>query len=160
MFLIWRSRRRNRRRWGYNGIGQTDVPAGLTGAVAVSGGDHYSLALRDDGTIVGWGGTDHAMPSLTSARSDVVAISTRALHNLAVNSDGTVVAWGPNLGGESTPPAGLSGVIAVAAGKDHSLAQSVARSLPGVKIPLARPRYRQTCRSHRHRGGRDLAALG
>lgn len=32
-----------------------EVPLGLTNAVAIAGGDHFSLALKDDGTVIGWG---------------------------------------------------------------------------------------------------------
>ena len=44
--------------WGDDSAGQTDVPAGLTGVVAVAAGDEFSLALKSDGTVVGWGATD------------------------------------------------------------------------------------------------------
>ena len=32
--------------WGYNGDGQTNVPAGLSAATAIAGGDQHSLALK------------------------------------------------------------------------------------------------------------------
>ena len=40
--------------WGNNSYSQTDVPADLTNATAVSAGSH-SVALREDGTVVVWG---------------------------------------------------------------------------------------------------------
>ena len=35
--------------------GRWDVPAGLTGVVAISAGAYHSLALKSDGTVVTWG---------------------------------------------------------------------------------------------------------
>jgi len=44
------------RAWGSsNDSGQTTVPTGLTDAVAVAAGDNHSIALKRDGTVVGWG---------------------------------------------------------------------------------------------------------
>jgi alpha-tubulin suppressor-like RCC1 family protein len=40
---------------GDDGIGQTDVPPGLSKVTAVSAGAVHSLALRRDGTVAAWG---------------------------------------------------------------------------------------------------------
>jgi alpha-tubulin suppressor-like RCC1 family protein len=107
--------------WGYNCCGQATVPEGLTNVVAVSAGEgNHSLALREDGTLVGWG-------SLGAVESNVTAIAAGEAHNLALKADGTVLAWGNYFvtGGGSMPafvPAGLSNVIAIAAGAEHDLA--------------------------------------
>ena len=44
--------------WGSNGHGQLNVPPELTNVVQVAGGDHYSLALKADGTVVVSGNDD------------------------------------------------------------------------------------------------------
>ena len=41
--------------WGDNDYGQCNVPAGLSGVVAVAAGAYHSLALKADGTVVAWG---------------------------------------------------------------------------------------------------------
>jgi hypothetical protein len=41
--------------WGNNSFNQSTVPDGLTGVVAIASGWRHSLALKADGTIVGWG---------------------------------------------------------------------------------------------------------
>ena len=41
--------------WGSNSAGESTVPAGLTGVVAVAAGEQHSLALKRDGTVVAWG---------------------------------------------------------------------------------------------------------
>ncbi len=44
--------------WGWAEVGQGHsylMPAGLTGIEHISTGFYHSLALKDDGTVVGWG---------------------------------------------------------------------------------------------------------
>jgi hypothetical protein len=44
--------------WGYNGDGQATVPDG-SDYVAIAAGERHNLALKSDGTIVGWGDSYH-----------------------------------------------------------------------------------------------------
>ena len=109
---------------GDNDLGGCDVPAGLTGVVAVSAGDGISLALKSDGTVVEWGGQASWGPMFgrpPAGLSGVVAIA-RAMHGLALKSDGTVVAWGDNTYGQRNVPAGLTNVVAIAANQFTSFA--------------------------------------
>ena len=41
--------------WGATNDGQCNVPFGLSNAMAVAGGQDFSLAMRGDGTVIGWG---------------------------------------------------------------------------------------------------------
>jgi hypothetical protein len=102
--------------------GQTDVPIGLNGVVAIAAGWSHSLALKSDGTVVAWGDNSAGQTNVPAGLTGVVAIAAGAGHSLALKSDGTVIAWGDNYWGESAVPAGLSGVVAIAAGWSHSLA--------------------------------------
>ena len=108
--------------WGYNGDGETDVPSGLTGVIAIGGGNLHSLSLKSDGTVVAWGDNGSGQCTIPSGLSGVTAISAGKLHSLALKSDGTVVAWGLNTSGQSTVPGGLTGVTAIRGGNLHSLA--------------------------------------
>jgi hypothetical protein len=103
--------------WGSNSSGQTTIPAGLNGVIALAAGSYHSLALKNDGTVGGWGGTE-----IPAGLSGVTAIAAGGFHSLALKSNGTVVGWGDNQYGQTTIPAGLSGVTAIAAGTYHSLA--------------------------------------
>ena len=135
---------------GGSGIGvQRLVPvraSGLTGVVAVAGGQYHGVALTSDGTIWTWGFngfgalgdgtlTDRPIPARAVGLAGVrfTAIAAGSLHSLALRSDGTVWAWGLNDFGQlgdgtttnrSAPVAvsGLTNAVAIAAGDDFSLA--------------------------------------
>jgi alpha-tubulin suppressor-like RCC1 family protein len=101
----------------------TNVPANATNVAAISAANFHSLALRTDGTVVGWGDyTENGELPPPGGLSGVVAIAAGSDHDLAVESGGTVVAWGGNDSGQCNVPAGLSGVVAVSAAWDFSLA--------------------------------------
>lgn len=103
--------------WGFNDFGETVLPSGLDGVVAVAPGEGYSLALKADGKVIGWG----ARSIIPAGLGNVVAIAAGYSHSLALRSDGTVAAWGGNSYGQSDVPAGMGGVVAIAAGHTHSL---------------------------------------
>ncbi|MGA2241784.1 MAG: glycosyl hydrolase family 28 protein [Verrucomicrobiota bacterium] len=106
--------------WGDDGEGEIDIPSELTnGVVAIAAGYAVSLALKSDGTVVGWGDYDATPPE---GLTGVTAIAACYFHGMALKSDGTVVGWGYNAYGETTPPTGLTGVVAIATGLFHSLA--------------------------------------
>jgi immunoglobulin I-set domain protein/Ig-like domain-containing protein/VCBS repeat protein len=72
----------------------TNVPSNLTNVVAISsdGADSsadYSLALRSNGLVVGWGGNTSGVTNIPPGLSNVVAIAAGANHSLALVSDGS-----------------------------------------------------------------------
>ncbi len=89
----------------------------------------YSLALKSDGTVTGWGNDLSGQSTAPPGLSNVVAIAAGTLHSLALTSEGTVVAWGSNNYGQTNVPAGLTNVVAIAAGGDHNLALTGAGKL-------------------------------
>jgi hypothetical protein len=108
--------------WGFNGTGQTTVPAGLSNVLAVGVGELHSLALKNDRTVVAWGGNANGQTNVPAGLNNVLSVAAGRYHNLALKNDGTVVAWGGNGSGEATVPPGLNNVVAVAAASFHSLA--------------------------------------
>jgi len=104
------------------GWGGGVVPGNDFVAVAVDGdigGDHW-LALRSDGSLVGWGWNRYGEADVP-AGNDFVAIAVGRHYCLALRSDGSLVAWGRNDYGEADVPPG-SDFVAIAAGAHHCLA--------------------------------------
>ena len=115
--------------WGANDYGQTNLPSGLSGVLAVAGGTWHSLALRRDGSVVAWGDNTRGQTNVPTGLSSM---------RLPLPQEGTIVwrlrptgPWlrgGENEGadatyaGQSVVPDGLNGVKGIAAGDYHSLA--------------------------------------
>ena len=97
------------------------LPEIITSPLAQDGS--HSLALKSDGSIVGWGYNSDGQAT-PPAGNNYIAISAGGWHSLALKSDGSIVGWGNNCYGQATPPAG-NNYIAIAAGASHSLAIQV-----------------------------------
>ncbi|GAA3635666.1 choice-of-anchor R domain-containing protein [Microlunatus ginsengisoli] len=95
-------------------------PADLTDVVAVAASDvpggYTNLALRADGTVVGWGLDRYQEANVPDDLRDVVAIDSGAGFSLALRADGSVAAWGADDSGQIDVPADLGPVTAIAAG--------------------------------------------
>jgi len=103
--------------WGDNTYGQTNVPAGLTDAVAVAAGGLHSMALRSDGTVVAWGYNGSGQCNVPMGLGGVQAIAAGDSFSLALLANGKVVGWG-----NISVPGKLADVAALAAGSSHALA--------------------------------------
>ena len=118
----------------------------IPGISMIAACGQYSLALKDDGTVWGWGrNVDGALgkdvtttkantiiPVQIAGLSDIIALDCGSGHSLALKRDGTVWAWGTNdshLLGVDTVSAthipvqvpGLGGIVALSAGNNHNL---------------------------------------
>ena len=79
-------------------------------------GNTFNLALKSNGTVVGWGGNSYGETTIPAGLTGVTAIAAGNGHSLALKSDGTIVAWGNNSQGQRTIPTGLTGVTAIFSG--------------------------------------------
>ena len=70
--------------WGRNSEGQTTVPAGLSGVVAIAAGGYHTVALKQDGTVVAWGGNGSGQTTVPAGLSGVVAIAAGEYHTVAL----------------------------------------------------------------------------
>jgi alpha-tubulin suppressor-like RCC1 family protein len=104
--------------WGDDSTQQIDIPTSATNVVAVAGGARHSLALRADGTIIGWGvsGTGAETPPAAAA-TNAMAIAAGYSFSIMLTSNGAVHAWGDNTYNQRLVPATVTNnVIAIAAG--------------------------------------------
>ncbi len=142
--------------WGYSGGGclgtgatmnEINAPIqinGLSEIVSIAGGNGFTLALKNDGTVWSLGSNNEGelgnganantpVPVQVSGLTDVIAITAGVYHSLAIKSDGSVWAWGFNLYGQlgnlanadSNVPvqvSGLANIVEIAVGYAHSLA--------------------------------------
>jgi alpha-tubulin suppressor-like RCC1 family protein len=145
------------RAWGYGAMGEYGnstttstlaiATASLPGNVkAITGGDHFTLALMADGTVYSWGDNSSGQlglgdlnprttPTQITTLSHVTTISAGENAAYAVTTSGALYAWGDNTAGEqdngsasagspvempmATP---LTNVVSVAAGDGFALA--------------------------------------
>ncbi|GAB5558881.1 MAG: hypothetical protein SynsKO_05280 [Synoicihabitans sp.] len=117
--------------WGIDtsSSGADQIPSGLTHVIELAAGRFHGLALRSDGTVVGWGGQtssqlyDHDQEVPPSGLNNVVAIAAGQSHSLALKADGTVVSWGgQSISTPAKTPPDLRNVIAIAADNGRSFA--------------------------------------
>ena len=113
----------------------------LSGVTAIAAGVDFTLALKQDGSVVAWGGPGYGQTTVPPAAANgVTAIAAGSEHSVALKADGSVVAWGQNFYGQTTgtPTKGLpyraiadpvtltgqilTGVTAIAAGTSHTVA--------------------------------------
>jgi len=87
---------------------------------AIAAGYVHSLALKSDGSIVGWGNNLYGQAT-PPAGNDFIAIAAGGDHGLALKSDGSIIGWGNNGSGQATSPAG-NDFTAIAAGDSHGFA--------------------------------------
>jgi hypothetical protein len=100
--------------WGDNFAGLTNVPPGLRDVTRIAQSARQVLALKNDGTIAGWGTAGWGINTdVPPGLDQVVDIAAGPTHALALRADGTVVAWGDDSTGQGTVPPGLSDVTGV-----------------------------------------------
>src|ERR1041385_1769215 len=75
--------------WGANNY---FVPPRATNITAIAAGGRHALALRSDGSVMGWG--NGAAAEVPADLKNVAAISAGGEHSLALDSNGVVFAWG------------------------------------------------------------------
>jgi alpha-tubulin suppressor-like RCC1 family protein len=117
---------------GYNSYGQLNTPSGLSNAVAIAAGGYFSLAMLNNGTVIGWGDNSWGELDIPSGLTNVIGIAGGYLHGVALLANGSVTNWGYYYDGgsyvtsvsdttyASQPP--TSGVMAIAAGMGQDLA--------------------------------------
>ncbi len=143
--------------WGWNTAAGTAAPVRqvASNVVAISVGPFHSLALRADGTVLGWGdnffgetlGGKTSEQAVTNGTvringkilSNVVSIAAGRGFSLALNKNGAIIAWGDNY-----VPAGLTNIVAIAAAGFTTLVQNDAGTVVAWESEKSLPQYGQS----------------
>ena len=72
-----------------------NIPDGRSGFIAVSAGTGITLALHEDGSVIGWGPNGYRTDA-PAPNTDFIAITAGANHSFGIKSDGSIVAWPGN----------------------------------------------------------------
>ena len=67
-----------------------NIPAGLSGVTAIAAGTFQSLALKSNGTVVGWGNDFECISTPPSCITGVTAITTGGGHSLTLQAQSCV----------------------------------------------------------------------
>ncbi len=99
------------------------VPVGLDQVKSISAALGHSIALKQDGSLVGWGSKhNNGVLNFPTDLKNIQDVSVDSTHGIALREDGTVVSWGYNGQGQCNVPVGLSNVVKVFAGGGRSFA--------------------------------------
>lgn len=74
--------------------------------VAATAGRNCVIAIRNDGTLAGFGANEHGRLNLPSGTFRKVSAADASWHAAGIRGDGTVACWGYNNHGQSTAPGG------------------------------------------------------
>ena len=109
--------------WGRDRFGEVSNTPNDSGYTAIAAGQYFTLALKADGSIVGWGNKFHnGILSDIPAAAGHTAITAGRVHALALRADGSIVGWGNDDSGQISNIPVDSGYTAIAAGWGFSLA--------------------------------------
>ena len=77
--------------WGIRIIDGTEP--GRKNHIAIAAGGDHSLALKSDGSIVGWGNNYYGQATPPDG-NDFITIASGSNYSLALKSEGSIVGWG------------------------------------------------------------------
>lgn len=93
--------------WGWNGEGQSAVPAELENVETIAAGQVMTCAITEDARLVCWGGTSFE-PALAGdvPQGEFREVGVGSLHACAIKMDDTIVCWGDAGYGQTSAPQG------------------------------------------------------
>ena len=106
--------------------GFTDPGAFVSNTPAcVDAGGNFSVVLKKDGTVGGWGSlgsNDRGQLNIPSSATNLVALSAGYYFVLALRANGGIIGWGDNRFDQLGVSSSATNIVALAAGYFHSLA--------------------------------------
>jgi alpha-tubulin suppressor-like RCC1 family protein len=107
--------------WGDNIYAETNMPPGLTNAIAISANFFNNIVLRADGTVALWG-NGNSVSTNTAGISNVVEVSAGSYRELVLKSNGRPMLWGGVSSSYTNVVAQQSNIVAIAATSGSSCA--------------------------------------
>ena len=97
--------------WGFNNVGQTNIPAFAAIPIAIASAGDGCIALLQDGSVKAWGSNDGGKNTVPPSVTNAVAVAAAGGANFALRADGVAIGWGdPNKGQTSVTP-GLTNIM-------------------------------------------------
>lgn len=97
-------------------------PAGLDQVIDIAAAGDRFMALRADGSAIGWGDNRYGQSDVPAIARNLSAIAVADNHSLALTNDGIVLGWGDTTSGKSNvPPLGQK-AVSIAASNYNSFA--------------------------------------
>lgn len=123
--------------WGYAPATPT-VPNGEGPFVKMAGGQQHIIALKANGTVLGYGRSYEGQITIPAGLSNVVdiAASDNDSFSVAYKKDGSIVTWGLS-SWDIIPPAGLSNITDISYPGDRMVALQGSHSLAASAIQEA-----------------------
>lgn len=119
--------------WGYASYDATKVPSGLTGVTQIAVSNSLVMAVKNDGSVVRWGGYDgDARRTIPTSVKNVVQLVLGPDYALALRRDGNVIGWGD--GAAARVPSLLSKVVRLLADRTSSFVIAVQED--GTRVPI------------------------
>ncbi len=97
-------------------------PGAGTAPRALAMGQDHVLALRSDGTLIGWGDNLYGESTSPSNATNVVSVAVGDFSSLVLKADGTVLGWGSTGFGEPFIPSSATDVVSLVSGRMDALA--------------------------------------
>jgi len=84
--------------WGtFSHRTQARIPKpNISNAIKISAGYSHTLALLNNGTVVGWGFNNDNQIDIPNGLSNIIDISAGFNYSMALRSDGKIICWGNN----------------------------------------------------------------
>ena len=107
-------------RWGFNYdfIGSIPPPANLVHIIAASVGSAHTLAVTEEGNVVGWGANDvNQCNPPVYLDNNAIDVMVSGASSFALTKDGKIIGWGGNTSGEIDVPNSVANVKTMFAGE-------------------------------------------
>lgn len=104
--------------WG-NANSYLNAPQDLTNAMFISAGQGYGLAIRDNGTVRGWGANGWGANNPPSTLSNVIGVACGLFYGISLHADGSLSVWNGAYPEFGYLPPGATNLVAITSGLFH-----------------------------------------